>query len=419
MTAPHGPGARRASAAAAAATVAALALAACSSGSSSQSGAASSGALDLQVGTILPQTGSLATLGPPEIEAVNLAESDINAANSGLKITVTQKDSGDTTTNIATQSVTSLLSQGVGSIVGAASSGVSMTVIDQIVQANTVMMSPANTSPDFTTYKDNGYYWRTAPSDVLQGQILGTKIVEDGHKNVALLYLNDPYGIGLAKNIKKTLLAAGVNVSADVTYDPNASNFTSDISKALAKKPDALVVIGFEESKVIYSELATSGFDFSNLYGTDGNYGLIQPGDSPDIAGTQYSNPGVKAPAEFQKRLQQQTTKDGAKPLTVFSYAAESYDGTVLVSLAALQGKGTDGTTIRDNLQSVSTGGTKCTTYKECADLVNQGTDIDYDGESGPISFDKNGDVSEASVSIYKYSQGNKNAWVKQIEGKL
>lgn len=419
----RGPSRSRVLRTAAVGAVAALALAACSSGGSSSesasSGSTSADSLDLKLGTILPQTGSLATLGPPEIAGVDLAVKDINDAAAGLSVSVTHTDSGDTTTNIATQSATSLLSQGVSGIIGAASSGVSMTIIDQITQAGVVEMSPANTSPDFTDYDDNGFYWRTAPSDVLQGQILGNKIVEDGKKKVAILYMNDPYGIGLSENVKKTLDAAGVTISYNKTYDPSASNFTAEVSEIMSGSPDAVVVIGFEESKVIFSNLATAGYDFANVYGTDGNYGLMQPGDEPDIAGAQFSSPGVKAPEDFQSRLQELVKSQGGDELTTFTYAAESYDGTVLMALAALQGGATDGTTIKDNLKSVSEDGTKCTTYADCAKLIEAGTDIDYDGLSGPITFDDNGDVTEATVSIYKYTTGNKSEWIDGVTGKL
>ncbi|GAA2182353.1 ABC transporter substrate-binding protein [Brooklawnia cerclae] len=401
--------------------LAALALSACSSGESSGGSSASdaAGDLALSIGTILPQTGSLATLGPPEIAGVDLAVKDINDAAKGVSVTVTHTDSGDTTTNIATQSATSLISQGVSAILGAASSGVSMTIIDQITQAGVVQISPANTSPDFTDYDDDGYYWRTAPSDVLQGQILGNKILEDGKTKVGVLYMNDPYGIGLAENLVQTLEAGGVTVTSNITYDPSASNFTSEVGEVLAQSPDAVVVIGFEESKIIFSNLATEGFDFANLYGTDGNYGQMVPGDQPDIAGAQFTNPGVRATDDFQAQLQDLVESQGADPLDVFSYAAESYDATILVALAALQGGDTDGQTIRDNLQSVSEEGTKCTTFGECADLLADGTDIDYDGLSGPITFDANGDVTEATISIYQYLAGNESEWIDQVSGTL
>jgi branched-chain amino acid transport system substrate-binding protein len=374
----------------------------------------------LKIGTILPQTGSLATLGPPAIEATNLAVADINKANAGIKITLTQKDSGDTTTNIATQSVTSLLAGGVSAIIGAESSSVSLTVIDQIAKAGVVELSPANTSPTFSTYPDDHFYWRTAPSDVLQGRVLGQKVLKDGATNVAVIYQNDSYGTGLDTNVTKAITAGGGTVTQNIAFDVSATNFTSEINTALASKPDALVVISFDQIKTIAQELQTTGFDFKKFYGSDGNYGVIDPSyTNVDIAGAQFTNPGVNVTDAFQAKLQAQAAKDGAKALTVFSYAPESYDGVVLLALAALQGKKTDGTTLKDNLQSVSEGGTKCTTFTACAALIAKGTNIDYDGLSGPITFAANGDPQQAYISIYKYIAGNKNVFENAQFGDL
>jgi len=396
----------------------ALVLAGCSGGGGS--GTTANGDLDLKIGTILPQTGSLAVLGPPEIAGVGLAEKDINDAKAGIQVTVTDKDSGDTTTDIASQSATSLIADGNSAIIGAASSGVSKTFIDQVTQAGVVQLSPANTSPDFSTYKDDGYFWRTAPSDVLQGRILGTKILQDGKTNVSILYMNDAYGTGLADNIKKTLEAGGASIAAEQVFEPSATDFNSAITSVLAPNPDALVVISFDEVKTIADQLASKGFDFGKFYGTDGNYGIITEADTNvDIAGAQFTNPGVEAKEDFQSRLQDLVKSEGDPALTVFSYSAESYDGTVLLALAALQGKATDGATLKANLQTVSEGGTKCESFADCAKLIKDGTDIDYDGLSGPITFDDNGDPTEAYVSVYKYGQGNTRTFSEQVYGKL
>ncbi|KQQ05190.1 MULTISPECIES: ABC transporter substrate-binding protein [unclassified Rathayibacter] len=401
----------------------ALVLAGCAgggdSGDSGSDGGAS-GDLSLKIGTILPQTGTLAVLGPPEIAGVDLAVADINEAAAGISIDVEQKDSGDTSTDIATQSATSLIADGVSAIVGAASSGVSKTFIDQVTQAGVIQISPANTSPDFTTYEDDGFYWRTAPSDVLQGRILGNKILGDGKTNVSILYMNDAYGTGLESNIKETLEAGGATVAAEEIFEPASTDFNSALTTVLAPNPDALVVISFDEIKTIAEQLAAKGFDFSKLYGTDGNYGVIGEADTNvDIAGAQFTNPGVQASDDFQSKLQALVTEQGNDELTVFSYAPESYDATVLLALAALQGGATDGATIRDNLETVSKDGTECTTFADCAALLADGTDIDYNGLSGPISFDENGDPSEASVSIYKYSAGNVTSFEETVDGSL
>ncbi len=172
-----------------------------SASTSATTAAASKADGTLTVGTLLPQTGSLAFLGPPEFAGVGLAVKEINAAGGvlGKPVVEIDSDSGDTSTDIASQSVDRLLSQNVDTIVGAASSGVSLTVIDKITGAGVIEISPANTSPTFTDYADNGLYFRTAPSDVLQGRVLGDLILGDGFSNVGILALQDPYGTGLAE----------------------------------------------------------------------------------------------------------------------------------------------------------------------------------------------------------------------------
>jgi branched-chain amino acid transport system substrate-binding protein len=376
--------------------------------------------LDLKIGTILPQTGSLATLGPAAIEASNMAVADINAAKQGIKLTITQKDSGDTSTNIATQSVTSLLSSGVSAILGAESSSVSLTVIDQIAKAGVVQISPANTSPTLTDYADDGFYWRTAPSDVLQGKVLGQKVLKDGATNVAVIYQNDSYGTGLDTNVTKAITDGGGTVVQNIAFDTAATDFTSQISTALASNPDALVVISFDQIKTIAQELATDKFDFKKFYGSDGNFGVIDPSyTNADIAGAQFTNPGVNVSGDFKTKLDKFTASAGDKALTAYSYAPESYDAIVLLALAALQGGKTDGTTLKDNLQSVSEDGTKCTTFTDCAKLIAAGKNVNYDGLSGPITFAANGDPQQAYISIYKYTTGNKNEFESAEFGDL
>jgi branched-chain amino acid transport system substrate-binding protein len=202
-----------------------------------------------------------------------------------------------------------------------------------------------------------------------------------------------------------------------VVFDPKATNFSSEVDKALAPKPDALIVISFEQIKNIVQELDKNNFDFKKLYGVDGNYGIVTEAfKNVDIAGAQFTNPGVHATGTFAGKLD--AANNGNK-LNVYSYGPESYDGTTLIALAALAGGKTDGTTISKNLQAVSEGGTKCKSFADCAKLLKQGKDIDYDGQSGPVTFDKNGDPSQAYISIYKYGKGNTRTWETQQFGDL
>src|SRR3990170_2721227 len=147
----------------------------------------------LIIGGLLPQTGSLAFLDPPEEAGVYLAIDDINAAGGvlGADVEFIPGDSGDTSTDIANATADSHLAAGVHAIIGAASSGVTFTVIDKITGAGVIQFSPANTSALLTTYDDNGLYFRTAPSDFLQGQVLAELVAEDS-LSAGVIYRQDP-----------------------------------------------------------------------------------------------------------------------------------------------------------------------------------------------------------------------------------
>ncbi len=217
----------------------------------------------LVIGTLLPLTGDLAFLGPPEVAGARLAVQEINAAGGvlGQDVRLEEGDSGDATTDTATQTVDRLLQAGVNAIVGAASSGVSLNVIDRITGAGVMQISPANTSDQFTDYADNGLYFRTAPPDVLQARALADLIAADGNNTVGILARNDPYGIGLAENTIENLLAGGLaeDQVVSITYDPNAANYDTEVQRMVDLNPDGIVVIGFEESSRILQGLNENG----------------------------------------------------------------------------------------------------------------------------------------------------------------
>jgi ABC-type branched-subunit amino acid transport system substrate-binding protein len=231
----------------------------------------------LTIGTILPQTGSLAFLGPPEFAGFNLAIEEINAAGGvlGQPVVGIEGDSGDATTDTANQTVDRLLAQNVDGIIGAASSGVSLTVIDKITGAGVVQFSPANTSKELSDYPDKGLYFRTAPSDILQGAVLGEIIAGDGHATVGIIARNDSYGVGLRDDSTAALQEAGVEVVETQTYSEDAQTFDAEVQALAAADPDAILVIGFDESSRILSQMIEEGIgpEAKPIYGCDGNMG--------------------------------------------------------------------------------------------------------------------------------------------------
>ena len=229
----------------------------------------------LTLGTLLPVTGSLAFLGPPEVAGVQLAVQEINAAGGvlGKDVVLVEGDSGDTENKVAPTTVQTLLSKNVDGIIGAASSSVSLSVVDTIATAGVVMFSPANTSKKFSTYDDKGLYFRDAPSDILQGSVLADTIIGDGKSSVYILALNDDYGTGLADDLEGSLKDGGGEVVGKKIYDPKAADYSTEVQEAKDSGADAIALIGFDESSKILTKMVEQGVDISSVYGVDGNMG--------------------------------------------------------------------------------------------------------------------------------------------------
>lgn len=366
----------------------------------------------LKIGTLLPDTGSLSFIGPPMVAGTQLGVNDVNAAGGvlGQPVELIPGDSGDTTTDTANATVDRELAAGTQVIIGAASSSVSLKVIDKIASAGVVMFSPANTSDQFVCYPDKGQYFRTAPTDVLQGQAVAQLISDDGAQRVAVLALNDPYGTGLAENIVKNLVDAGIaeDQIEKIIYDPNAQSYNSEIDTIKNFDPDAVALIGFEESAKIITRMHEVGIGPSDgmaVFGVDGNMGndLGEAVAAPLLEGMTGTTPLTDVGAAFHDRLK---GVNGA--LIDFNYAGESYDSVVISALAAEQAKSTAGRDIAANINSVTEGGTKCTSYEECLPLVQAGTDIDYDGITGELSFNASGEPSIGSYGKMGFNAENK-----------
>ena len=379
-----------------------------------------------RVGGILPLTGSLAFLGPPEIAGVGLAVSDINAAGGvdGSQGCHDIQDSGDSSDmSVSTASAGTLVASKPSVVIGAASSSVSLNVVDTFAANKIVEISPANTAVDLSGYSP--WYFRTAPPDGVQGNALGTLITTDGYTKVGFLVFNDTYGTGLRNAVQDTVEAAGGSCVYGCAGDgeefpPGQTTFSSEVGGVLAAKPDAIVVLAFDETKSIVPELKSQGWDMSKTYFSDGNTADY----SADFAkgtleGAQGTIPGADPDQAFKDRLQGWNEAANGEKLTDYAYGAESYDATILAALAAVKGGSTEPTDIQKNLAAVSgaSDGEECTSYSDCVALLEDGKEIAYQGPSGIGPIDDENDPSSAFVGIYTFNADNKNELSSTVEG--
>lgn len=364
--------------------------------------------LTLSIGSLLPETGSFAQFGPPAEAGVALAIDDINAADTGLTISVEKRDSGDPATDIGGASVDDLLSVHVTAIVGPISEGVSRKVIDKIVGSGVLQISPGNTSSDFTRYADHDLYWRTSPSCVLEGGALGRQMAKDGAKTAALIFQNGLCDDGLSEAFSREFARGGGKVVTQQSFDVGQAGLDVLATDAVADTPDAVAILATQQVEQLVPSLTTAGYKGSQLYFT----GLPLTDHSATFAagaltGSTATLPGLDITTlkKFTDRVLKQNPA-----LTDFSYAAESYDAVVLVALAALAANDVSGAGIASKLQEVSGGsgkGTKATTFADAAKIILKGGTVDYDGVSGPITFDDDGDPAGAIIGMYHYAKDN------------
>ena len=363
--------------------------------------------LTLQMGSLLPVSGSFASFGPATLAAVNLAVEDVNAAGVGVQIVHESRDAGDATTDVSLTSTTELLDLGTTVIIGPVSDGVSKKVIDTITGAGVLQISPGNTSPDFTRYADDDLYWRTAPSCALEGAAMGQQIFDDGAKTLGVLAQSD----FCAPMLQQALVAAFERAGGEVGRRGIVRRHRRRAHRAdravVEADPDAVVMITNSKAGLTVPDLVTAGYEGTDLYFV----GLSLTDHAADfpagsIVGSKASMPGSTSRAQdFTDRLLEVNPA-----LTDFSFAAESYDAVVLAALGALAANDTSGAAIAEQLRAISgaTGkGEVATTSSRRPRIILDGLAVDYEGVSGSITFDAAGDPLGAITGIYEYEDDN------------
>ncbi|REJ05311.1 amino acid ABC transporter substrate-binding protein [Microbacterium bovistercoris] len=392
------------------ASATALVLAGCSTPSGDDGGDGGekpAANVTLKMGSLLPATGALAFLGAPMEAGVQLAVQEVNDADAGVQIELSTADEGDLDNKAYETSMAKLQSEGITTLVGAASSSVTKLIVDGNTSAGILAISPSNTGVDFAGLSD--LYFRTAPSDYLQGEVLANTIAEDGHKSLGIIYQNDPYGQGLAGAIKEVFEGTGGTVVAEASYNQGDGQFNAQVSEVMAAKPDSVAIVSYDQFATIAPLLQNAGADAGAMYLVDGN--LKDWPDLPvDLTGSKGTRAGAELPDDFVADLNEVWTGLGHEEIDALTYSAEAYDAVILMALGALQANSDKGADIAGELIEVSGGsgdGEKCDSYEDCAALINDGKKIDYDGYSGEVTFDEDHDPQGAAMGVYEFESGN------------
>ena len=360
----------------------------------------------LKLGTLAPTTGDLSSIGQNWPAAVQLAVDTINECGGVNEAQVSLVTEDSQTDEAAGSSAMTKLAEvdKVAGVVGAFASSVSGAAVDVAVRNKVMMVSPGSTSPVFTERAKsgelNGFWARTAPPDTYQSQALAALAEKQGFKNVSTVAINNDYGVGFEEQFVKAFKDRGGSiVGKPVRYDPKAATLDTEASNAFKDKPDAVAAVLYAEtgSLLLKSAFEQGLSDGVTVLLTDGVYSedfVTQVGKTADgksiIAGAIGTVPGANGAAlkDFTALWDEKTGKE------LTAYVPHNWDAAVLMMLAAEASDANTGEGIKGKILEVANApGTEVTDACEAMELVSNGEEINFQGASGNVDIDENGDV--------------------------
>ncbi|MGH8000514.1 MAG: ABC transporter substrate-binding protein, partial [Brasilonema sp.] len=377
----------------------------------------------LKIASLLPATGDLAFLGQQIIPSVPLLVQTVNACGgvNGEPVTLVQVDD-QTDPKAGAAGMTKLATvDRVAGVVGSFASSVSTAAVSIAAQNKVMLISPGSTSPVFTEQakqgKFQGFWARTVPPDSYQGPAIAALANKRGYKKVSTVVINNDYGVGFEKAFVQAFEKSGgtiVNKNNPVRYDPKATTFDTEASAAFAGKPDAVLGVFYLETgslllKAAYQQGLLQGVQVMLTDGMKSNEFPAQVGKTSDgkyiVAGVIGTEPGSNGKALKALTKLWQSKRGGAPG----EFAPHTWDATALLVLAAQAAKENTGVGISNKIREVANApGTEVTDVCDGLKLLKEGKDINYQGASGNVDVDENGDV----VGVY-------DVWTVGDDGKI
>ena len=339
---------------------------------------------NVKIGIILGFTGPIESLAPVMAKSAEMAIDEVNKSGNFThgKINTVRADSTCVDAAAAQAAAERLITaEKVNAIMGADCSGVTTAVLKNVAMPNgIVMISPSATSPALSTEPDNGLFFRTAPSDARQGEVIADLLMEKGYKTAALSHTNNDYGKGLAASIQKNFTSKGGKITITASHEDGKADYSAEVAALAQAGGDILIVAGYLDQGgkgIIQASLDADAFN--KFFLPDGMIGDALPkAIGPDLNGSIGSVPGTDSPgaAQYAELAKKTGFKSGP-------YGPESYDAAALIMLAMEKSKSTKSNVFKKSIMDVANApGEKIFPGElgKALKLIKSGKDIDYVG---------------------------------------
>ncbi len=357
----------------------------------------------LTVGIALPFSGDLSDFGDPMTNALQMAQSHINDDGGplGREIELVTEDTETQSTQGVNAAEKLIETDGASLIVGAVSSGVTISIAQSVtVQAGVLLISPASSSPTITTLDDDDLVWRTRVNDRFQAVAMGDIIASQGGGSAAVLYVNNDFGQALAETFEQSFEGETV---AKVGYESGQSSYQQQLTQLYEGDPDWVAFAGYPESgTTILSQWNEGGYggnwvlhtsvlneDFVNNVGTDVLSGM-------------YAARPLTPTGEASEQFRSDYGEEYPDADIFTPYSWNSYDALMTWALGVQHAGTPDSNEVKNSLRQVSTPPGESVSYdafEAAVDRIDDGTDVDYGGPSGSVDYDENGEVA-ADIAV-------------------
>ena len=308
---------------------------------------------DVKLGLLLGYTGPIESLVGPMADGAELAikeVSDSGALLGGLQVVSVR---GDTTCIDSAAAVAAaerlVTADRVNAIVGGDCSGVTIAMLQNVAKPNgIVMISPSATSPALSMIEDDGLFFRTAPSDARQGEVVADILQEMGIREAALTYTNNDYGKGLADSIAANVEMRGGTITISVPHEDGKGDYSAEVAALAAVGGDILIVAGYLDQGgkgIIQAALDSGAFD--QFFLPDGMIGdSLLKAIGPDLDGSIGTVPGTDSPGA--------TRLEDMLGMAAGPFVSESYDAVALILLAMQAAGSADSGAFKDHVMAVA-----------------------------------------------------------------
>ena len=362
-----------------------------------------------RLGLLLPQSGPGAELGEPLIQVATDAINVVNANGGilGRDIELVIRDEGNESAT-ALAAVDDFISEfQIDALVGLMSSPIALSVLPRLVENKVGSCSPTATAVTLASFPDNGLFVRTTPSDILASEAIAQVIEQTGVVETSIAYPDDPFGRSFVAEVRRSLSVQGISIIAEVAYDTTTADF-APIAEQLTDDPNRVItLIGDSESG---GRLLNSLLDTQSL-----NKIIVN-----DALATVDLNSNANLDSDIRRELVGVAVDafagaDSNTSISLPAFSTAITDCINLLALAAISSKSDFAEEFMAQVPEVSRGGSGCNVFEDCLALLQQSLNIDYNGITGLLDLDPNGDPSRAEFITFSFNDQGHSQFSERI----